>query len=184
MTGSHPDTGSADGQALGPQQLGTYFALMEAVSVLQHQVEQQLRAEGDLSYVQFQLLARLADAHGQLTMTQLADGVVYSRSGLTYQAGLLEKAGLITRGPSPHDDRATLVTVTEDGLALVGRVLPGHVEVIRRLLFAPLTDDDLHHLGDIMTRVRDHMRAEPPRSAAPRKRRSGPTSPGPTAVEA
>ena len=74
---------------------------MEAVSLLQHQVEQHLRAEGDLSYVQFQLLARLANANGQLTMTQLADGVVYSRSGLTYQAGLLEKAGLITRTPSP-----------------------------------------------------------------------------------
>lgn len=183
MTGSHPDPDVADGQALGPQQLGTYFALMEAVSVLQHQVEQQLRAEGDLSYVQFQLLARLADADGQLTMTQLADGVVYSRSGLTYQAGLLEKAGLITRGPSPHDDRATLVTVTDDGLALVGRVLPGHVQVIRRLLFAPLTDDDLDHLGDIMTRVRDHMRAQPPRSAAPRKRRPSPT-PSPAAAEA
>ena len=28
-------------------------------------------------------------------MTDLADGVVYSRSGLTYQAGLLEKAGLV-----------------------------------------------------------------------------------------
>lgn len=184
MTGSHSDTDSADGQALGPQQLGTYFALMEAVSVLQHQVEQQLRAEGDLSYVQFQLLARLAHAHGQLTMTQLADGVVYSRSGLTYQAGLLEKAGLITRRPSPDDDRATLVTVTDDGLALVGRVLPGHVQVIRRLLFAPLTDDDLHHLGDIMTRVREHMRAQPPRSAAPRKRRPSPNAPGPAEAEA
>jgi len=64
---------------------------MEAVSLLQHQVEQQLQAEGGLSWVQFQLLARLADARGQLTMTQLADGVVYSRSGLTYQAGLLER---------------------------------------------------------------------------------------------
>ena len=73
---------------------------MEAVSLLQHQVEQQLRAEGGISYVQFQLLARLA-ARGQLTVTELADGVVYSRSGLTYQAGLLEKAGLITRAPVP-----------------------------------------------------------------------------------
>ena len=45
-------------------------------------------------------------------MTELADGVVYSRSGLTYQAGLLEKAGLIARDPSPDDDRATLVTIT------------------------------------------------------------------------
>ena len=176
MNDRHPDTGTgADGiQPLDPQRLGTYFALMEAVSLLQHQVEQQLRAEGDLSYVQFQLLARLADAHGPLTMTQLADGVVYSRSGLTYQAGLLEKAGLITRSTFPEDERATLVTITGKGRTLISHVLPGHIEVTRRLLFAPLTDDDLHHLGDIMTRVRDHMRAQPPRSAAPRKRRNAP----------
>ena len=123
MTGPHPDTGANGVQPPDPQQLGAYFALMEAVSLLQHHVDQHLRTEGDLSYVQFQLLARLADAHGQLTMTQLADGVVYSRSGLTYQAGLLEKAGLITRGPSPDDERATLVAITDDGLALFGRVL-------------------------------------------------------------
>jgi DNA-binding MarR family transcriptional regulator len=183
MTGSHPDSGADGVQPLDPQQLEAFFALMEAVSLLQHHVEQHLRTEGDLSYVQFQLLTRLAEAHGQLTMTQLADGVVYSRSGLTYQAGLLEKAGLITRGPSPDDERATLVTITEKGLALVGRVLPGHIEVARRLLFDPLSDDDLHHLGDIMTRVRDHMRAQPPRSAAPRKRRPNPTSPAPAATQ-
>ncbi|ONI74274.1 MarR family transcriptional regulator [Kribbella sp. ALI-6-A] len=158
-------------QALDPQQLATYFVLTEAVSLLQHQVEQQLRAEGDLSYVQFQLLARLAHGPGRLTMTQLADGVVYSRSGLTYQAGLLEKAGLITREPSPDDERATLVTITDHGRALVERVLPGHVDVVRGLLFDSLDGDDLRQLSEIMTRARDHMRALPPRSAAPRKRR-------------
>ena len=52
--------------------------------------------------------------------------------------------------------------------------MPGHVEVVRRLLFDPLSDDDVGQLGDIMTRVRDHMRAQPPRSAAPRKRRPAP----------
>jgi DNA-binding MarR family transcriptional regulator len=189
MTGPdpHPAPGGGAGvdgvRALDPQQLGAYFVLTEAVSLLQYHVEQQLRAEGGLSYVQFQLLARLADAHGPLTMTQLADGVVYSRSGLTYQADLLEKAGLIARGPSPDDDRATLVTITGNGLALVDRVLPGHVQVIRRLLFDPLSGDDLHHLGDIMTRVRDHMRAQPPRSAAPRKHRPSPTSPLPAPTQ-
>ncbi|GAA1891505.1 MarR family winged helix-turn-helix transcriptional regulator [Asanoa iriomotensis] len=156
---------------LDPAQIEAYFALMEAVGLLEHQVEQHLRADGGISYVQFQLLARLAAADGQLTMTQLADGVVYSRSGLTYQAGLLEKAGLITRGTSADDERATLVTITDAGLALFRKVLPGHVQVVRRQLLAPLSDQDLHDLGDIMTRVRDHMRNEPPRSAAPRKRR-------------
>jgi DNA-binding MarR family transcriptional regulator len=184
MPDPHPDTGANAVPALDPQQLGAYFALMEAVSLLQHQVGQHLRTDGDLSYVQFQLLARLADANGQLTMTQLADGVVYSRSGLTYQAGLLEKAGLITRAPSLDDERATLVAITDHGRALFDRVLPGHIQVIRRLLFDPLTDDDLHHLGDIMTRVRDHMRAQPPRSAAPRKRRHSTTFPPPAATQA
>ena len=184
MTGPHPDTGADGVQPLDPQQLAAYFALMEAVGLLHHYVEQHLRAEGDLSYVQFQLLARLANAHGQLTMTQLADGVVYSRSGLTYQAGLLEKAGLIARAPSLEDERATLVTITDDGLALFDRVLPGHIQVVRRLLFAPLSGDDLLRLGDIATRVRDHMRAQPPRSAAPRKRRPNPASPPPATAQA
>jgi DNA-binding MarR family transcriptional regulator len=177
MSGPHSDTGANGVQPLDPQQLGAYFAFMEAAGLLQHQVEQHLRAEGDLSFVQFQLLARLANARGQLTMTQLADGVVYSRSGLTYQASLLEKSGLIARTPSPTDERATLVAITDNGLALFHRVLPDHVQVIRRLLFDPLGGDDLHHLGDIMIRVRDHMRAQPPRSAAPRRRRPSPTSP-------
>jgi DNA-binding MarR family transcriptional regulator len=168
MTGPLIDIGA---EAPEPEQLGAYFALMEAVSLLQHQVEQHLRAEGNLSSVQFQILTQLAAADGQLTMTQLADGVVYSRSGLTYQAGLLDRAGLITRGPSPDDERATLVTITKAGVTLLNRILPGHIQVIRRLLFDPLTDNDLRHLGRIMTRVRDHMRAQPPRSATPRKRR-------------
>jgi DNA-binding MarR family transcriptional regulator len=143
---------------------------MEAVSLLQHAVEQQLQAEGGLSSVQFQLLARLADAGRPLTMTELADGVVYSRSGLTHQAGLLEKGGFITRVHSPDDQRATLVTITDAGLARVSQVLPGHIEVTRRLLFDALSAQDLHALRDIMNRARDHMRAQPSRSAAPRKR--------------
>lgn len=161
-----------DAGALRPEQLGTYFALMEAVSLLQRTVEQQLRTEGGLSYVQFQLLARLADAGKPLTMTDLADGVVYSRSGLTHQAGLLEKAGLITRSPSPQDQRATMVTLTKEGLARVGRVLPGHIDVTRRLLFDPLTADDVDALGGIMTRVRDHIRHQPESTA--RGRRTAP----------
>ena len=45
--------------SLDNAQLGAYFALMEVGSLLRHAVEQQLRDAGDLSYVQFQLLARL-----------------------------------------------------------------------------------------------------------------------------
>src|SRR3954451_7701649 len=133
---------------LDAEQLGAYFALMEVGSLLQYAVDEHLRAEGDLSYVQFQILARLVDAPGgRLRMTDLADGVVYSRSGLTYQAGLLDKRGLITRSPSPDDERSVIVTVTGAGRGLVAHVLPGHVDRLRQLLVEPMSGTDLAALG-------------------------------------
>jgi DNA-binding MarR family transcriptional regulator len=153
-------------------QLGAYFALIEVVGLLRHAIEQQLREAGDLSYVQFQLLARLNDAPtGSHRMTDLADGVVYSRSGLTYQAGLLEKAGLVTRAPSADDERGITVTITDAGRARVGQVLPGHAEVVGRMLFGPLAREDVETLAGLLEPVREHMRATPPRSAGPRRRR-------------
>lgn len=156
-------------KSLAPQQMRTYFALTEAVSLLQYAVRQQLQSEGDLSYVQFEILAKLSDADSALTMTELADGVVYSRSGLTHQAGLLAAAGLITREASTEDQRATLVAITDAGRARVAQVLPGHVEIVRNLLFEPLSNQDVSALGDIMGSVRDHMRALPPRSSRSRR---------------
>ncbi|KAA0099559.1 MarR family transcriptional regulator [Mycolicibacterium sp. P1-18] len=157
--------------ALNPAQLRAYFALTEVTSLLQYAVRQQLQAEGGLSYVQFEILAKLADSDRALTMTELADGVVYSRSGLTHQAGLLEKEGLITRSTSPDDQRATVVDVTDAGRAKVATVLPGHIGVVRELLFDSLDERQVDALGDMMVRARDHLRARPPRSAAPRSAR-------------
>jgi DNA-binding MarR family transcriptional regulator len=158
---------------LNSEQLGAYFALMEVSSLLQYAVDEHLRADGGLSYVQFQILARLVDApEGKLRMTDLADGVVYSRSGLTYQAGLLDKRGLITRSPSPDDERSVIVTVTDAGRDLIAHVLPGHVDRVRQLLFEPMTGKDLATLSTVLGRVRDHMRATPPRSAKPRTGRN------------
>ena len=159
--------------SLDPVELGAYFALMEVAGLLRHAVEQQLREEGDLSYVQFQLLARLGldSATGSERMTDLADGVVYSRSGLTYQAGLLEKAGLVSRAPSAEDERSVTVSITGSGRSRLERVLPGHVEVVRAQLFAALTPDQTATMGELLTPVREHMRAAPPRSAGSRRRR-------------
>ena len=159
--------------SLDPTQLGAYFALIEVGSLLRHTVEQQLREAGDLSYVQFQLLATLGDSPtGSHRMTDLADGVVYSRSGLTYQAQLLEQRGLVTRAPSPDDERGITVTLTDEGRAVLRKVFPGHVTALDQLLFAPLSRQDVESLADVLGRVRDHMRAIPPRSAAPRRRKT------------
>ncbi|WP_223624061.1 MarR family winged helix-turn-helix transcriptional regulator [Microbacterium sp. EST19A] len=158
---------------LNPTQLDAYFSLIEVSSLLRHTVEQQLKDAGDLSYVQFQLLARLGDSPtGSHRMTDLADGVVYSRSGLTYQAQVLEQRGLVTRAPSQEDERGITVTLTDEGRAVLAKVFPGHIAVLDELFLEPLSDDDVAVLGRVLGRVRDHMRQNPPRSAAPRRRKS------------
>jgi hypothetical protein len=50
-------------------------------------------------------------------------------------------------------------------------VLPGHVDRVRELLFEAMTAEDLAALSTVLGRVREHMRATPPRSAKPRAAR-------------
>jgi DNA-binding MarR family transcriptional regulator len=164
---------------LDETQLRAYFGLMDVAGLLRHKVEQQLRAAANLTYVQFKVLARLGldSPTGSLRMTELADEVVYSRSGLTYQAGQMEEAGWVERGPSPDDDRGVTVTITDAGRERLALALPGHVEVLRELLFTTLTDDDVSALAALLEPVLDHMRASPPRSATPRRRRAAAPNP-------
>jgi DNA-binding MarR family transcriptional regulator len=158
--------------ALDPHQLAAYFTLVEVSSLLKHAVERHLRREGGISYVQFEILTRLFETPtAAQRMTDLADGIVYSRSGLTYQAEQLEKAGLIARTPAVDDERSTLVRITADGRAMVQRLLPGHIQQVQRMLFDHLSRDDVALLTQVLGRVRDRLRSAPPRSAAPRRRR-------------
>jgi len=167
--GEQPDAEQADAEPLDAAQLAAYFALTEVGSLLQHAVEQQLRTDGGLSGVQFQILAGLTEAPaGRERMTDIADRLVHSRSGLTYQAAQLELAGLVIRAPSEQDERSTTVTITAAGRGLIRRVLPGHVEVVRRLLLDPLDRADIAVLTAILGRARDSMRTAPPRSAGTR----------------
>ena len=157
-----------------PPEFGAYFALLEVSGLLRHHSERQLREEGGLSFVQFQILATLGeDPSTPRSMTELADALVHSRSGLTYQVARLEREGLVERSPSPDDERGINATLTPDGAALLRRVLPRHVETVREALVDALDDHDRDEFTRLLGLVATHMRARPPRSA----RRKGGSTP-------
>src|SRR3954471_6474502 len=171
-------TPAYSGLALDEAELRAYFALMAVAGLLRHKVEQQLREAADLTYVQFKVLARLGldSPTGSLRMTELADEVVYSRSGLTYQAGQMENAGLVERHPSPDDDRGVTLSITDAGRARLADALPGHVDELQELLFEPLSGPDVIALAALLEPVLDHMRASRPPSGSRRRKRHAPTS--------
>ena len=63
-------------------------------------------------------------------MTDIADRLVRSRSGLTYQIAQLAEAGLVTKAPSPDDERSVIVSLTPQGRALLGGVRGHGVAVV------------------------------------------------------
>ncbi|TYL54039.1 MarR family winged helix-turn-helix transcriptional regulator [Agromyces mariniharenae] len=149
-----------------PREFGVYFALLEVSALVQHGVEGQLRRDGGLSFVQFQILAILGeDPSSPRSMTDLADRLVHSRSGLTYQVDRLEQAGLVARVPSEQDERGVNVTLTPTGAAVLARVLPGHADEVREVIVDALDGADRDELTRLLRQVARHLRSRPPRSA-------------------
>ena len=149
-----------------PPEFGVYFALLEVSALVQHGVEGQLRRDGGSASCSSRSSRSCGeDPSSPRSMTDLADRLVHSKSGLTYQVDRLEQAGLVARVPSPQDERGVNVTLSSKGASLLERVLPGHIEVVRDVLVDALDDADRDELTRLLGRVVRHMRSRPPRSA-------------------
>ncbi|GII01971.1 MarR family winged helix-turn-helix transcriptional regulator [Planobispora takensis] len=145
---------------LDAREMAAWRAYLSASHLLERRVEEQLKAESGLTHAQYEILARLSDAPDRrLRMTELARGVVVSKSGLTYQIGQLEKRGLVERATCPSDDRGVLAVLTDRGVECLRRTAPGHVAVVREVLIDLLTPDELEMMTRVMSKVEAATRA-------------------------
>lgn len=88
----------------------------------------------------------------RLGPTQLFETLMISSGGMTSRLDRLEKAGLIMRSPNPEDRRGTLVSLTEEGLALTERMIPRHVENEARML-AALSREEQQALSELLGKL-------------------------------
>src|SRR5258708_22178358 len=93
-------------------------------------------------------------------MTELADAVLLSKSGLTRLVDRVEEAGLVQRASAPGDRRSLLIVLTPSGEKTLKRAAPIHEDGIRRHFAAYIRDDEAAAveaaLGRIATAVRQH----------------------------
>lgn len=141
-------------RALSEDELAAYFALRGAGDRLQRAVTQQLRAH-DLTEVHFAVLAKLSSGTDGIGMSELARGLVVTKSGLSYQAGQLESRGLVARRASTDDDRAVLLHLTRRGKALLARIMPAHIALVRELFVDRIDPADLAIVRDALAQVAD-----------------------------
>lgn len=146
---------------LDQQEMAAWGAFLEASHLVARRVEQQLREQEGLSHPQYEILVRLSGApDGELRMTELAEHVVTSKSGLTYQIGRLEKAGLVRRRSCPGDDRGVYAVLTDDGHRKLCQAAPGHVALVRSCLIDLLDREQLAALTDGLDTVTHRLRAK------------------------
>lgn len=110
---------------------------------------------------EFDVLATLrrAGAPYALTPTQLFEVLMMSSGGMTNQLDRLQKAGLIERRPNPADRRSMLVSLTDEGLALVNETVPQHVDNETRAL-SPLSREEQQTLNALLAKLMDHLETE------------------------
>ncbi len=117
--------------------------------------------EHGLQQGEFDVLATLRRAGEPFALgpTQLFEALMISSGGMTNRLDRLEKAGLIRRAPNPADRRGTLVSLTDDGLALIDRLMPAHVANETRAL-APLSREEMATLDALLARLIDGLDRE------------------------
>jgi DNA-binding MarR family transcriptional regulator len=138
--------------------MAAWLAFLEVSHRLDRVIEQQLRRDAGLSHAQYEVLARLDAAGGQLRMSHLADVIIVSRSGLTYQVTQLERAGLVRREKDAADERGVLAVLTGAGRAALHRAAPGHVRVVRHYLIDALTPRQRSVIAEGLAAARDRLR--------------------------
>ena len=129
--------------------------LLEITVLLGRDMAEGLAAHG-LTVPRATLLWHLR-AHGPSTQRALADALGVTPRNVTGLVDGLVAGGLVTREPHPTDRRATLVSFTDGGAALVDEFGAGQAELAGQL-FGGLSPDRLADLVTGLDAVLDRLR--------------------------
>jgi DNA-binding MarR family transcriptional regulator len=124
---------------LTTDELAAWRGFLQTHARLTRRLDEELRAAHDLPLTSYDVLVQLEGAPGrQMRMSELADAVLLSRSGLTRLVDRLERQGLIERRECPDDARGSLAALTGAGAARLAEARPTHIAGVRRLFLEPL----------------------------------------------
>jgi DNA-binding MarR family transcriptional regulator len=137
----------------GRRGLQAWHSLLRAHATLMRQLETDLERETGLALADFDVLAQLAVAGGELRMTELAALALISRSGMTRRVARLVDEGLVRRANANADARGVVVALTDAGVARLTETAPVHARGVSKLFVAQLDDQELAVLESALDKV-------------------------------
>jgi DNA-binding MarR family transcriptional regulator len=139
---------------LDAEELDAWRGLLRAHSALTKALDAELVREHGLPLSSYEVLLFLADSSkGQMRMSDLADGVLLSRSGLTRLVDRMERDGLLSRERCEDDARGWFAAITPKGLEVFTRARQTHLEGVRKRFLSRFTRDELRTLGALWDKL-------------------------------
>ena len=113
-------------------------------------LERELLRTAGLSLADYAVLVTLSEADNYtLQSRDMALLLAWEKSRLSHQVRRMESRGLVERVACATDARAAMVRLTDAGLAVIKQAAPSHVDLVRELLFDPISAKDAKELGRI-----------------------------------
>ncbi len=133
--------------------LEAWDSFLRAHATLMRRLEVDLAQATGLALADFDVLAQLARAGGELRMTDLATRALISRSGMTRRVARLVEEGLVRRANADADARGVVVALTDAGVARLTETAPVHLRRVSQLFLAQLDDQQLAVLKTALDKV-------------------------------
>jgi len=139
---------------LTSEEMEAWRAFLRAHARVTHVLDAELTAECDLPLGSYEVLLHLQNApNHQLRMSELAERVLLSRSGLTRLVDKMVAEGLVSREVCETDLRVTYATLTDSGYDRLKKAAPTHLRGVREHMVDLLTPQELKVLAKALGRV-------------------------------
>jgi DNA-binding MarR family transcriptional regulator len=106
----------------------------------------------------YDVLVHLEEAPAGIPMNELAERILYSKSGFTRVVDRMEDAELVRRTRPENDRRTILIVLTDKGTQALERARRHHRDGIQRHFSQHLTNADIKALTHTLEKITTHAR--------------------------
>lgn len=134
--------------------LDAWAAFLRAHARVVRQLERELQSEQQLALTDYDVLVQLSSVEDRrLRMSELADRLLLSRSGVTRLVDRLVAEGLLERATCDDDRRGQWAQLTDAGYERLRRASPTHLRGVARHFVDRLTAEELGALERMLGKV-------------------------------
>jgi DNA-binding MarR family transcriptional regulator len=139
---------------LDEEELGAWRGMLRTHAELTRELDSELTREHDMPLSSYEVLLFLNDSdEGRMRMSELADSVLLSRSGLTRLVDRLERQGHLKRERCESDARGLFAEITPEGRRAFAAARKTHLDGVRRLFLSRFSRDELRTLGGLWAKL-------------------------------